>query len=121
MMRLKETIIDLLKQCYDPEIPVDLWSLGLIYDINIKKSDNNMCDVDIVMSLTTPGCSMGQHMADDIKSKVSSLDKIDNVNVSVTFDPPWQPEMMSEEAKNKLGFDNSIAKQNEIKIETKWE
>ena len=120
-MKLRENIIDLLKQCYDPEIPVDLWSLGLIYDINIKKSDNNMCDVDIVMSLTTPGCTMGQHMADDIKSKVSSLGKIDKVNVSVTFDPPWQPEMMSEEAKNKLGFDNSIAKQNEIKIETKWE
>ena len=120
MMRLKETIIDLLKQCYDPEIPVDLWNLGLIYKINIKESDNNMCDVDIVMSLTTPGCTMGRHMADDIKSKVSSLGKIDKVNVSVTFDPAWQPEMMSDEAKRKLGFDSSISKTNEIKIETEW-
>ena len=73
------------------------------------------------MSLTTPGCSMGQHMADDIKSKVSRLDNIDIVAVSVTFDPPWQPEMMSNEARNKLGFDSSIAKTNETKIETKWE
>ena len=120
-MELKEKIIDLLKQCYDPEIPVDLWSLGLIYDISIKDNQHNKSDVDIIMSLTTPGCSMGQHMADDIKSKVSSLDNIDNVAVSVTFDPPWQPEMMSNEARNKLGFDNSIAKTNETKIETKWE
>ena len=120
-MELKEKIIDLLKQCYDPEIPVDLWSLGLIYDISIKDNQHNKSDVDIIMSLTTPGCSMGQHMADDIKSKVSSLDNIDNVAVSVTFEPPWQPEMMSDEARNKLGFDSSIAKTNETKIETKWE
>ena len=123
-MDLKEKIIELLKQCYDPEIPVDLWSLGLIYDISIKDNQNKKSDVDIIMSLTTPGCSMGQHMADDIKSKVSSLDNIDNVAVSVTFDPPWQPEMMSNEARNKLGFDSSIAKTNETnetKIETKWE
>ena len=120
-MELKEKIIDLLKQCYDPEIPVDLWNLGLIYDISIKDNQNNKSNVDIIMSLTTPGCSMGQHMADDIKSKVSSLDNIDIVTVSVTFEPPWQPEMMSNEARNKLGFDSSIAKTNETKIETKWE
>ena len=120
-MELKEKIIDLLKQCYDPEIPVDLWSLGLIYDISIKDNQNNKSDVDITMSLTTPGCSMGQHMADDIKSKVSSLENIDSVEVSATFEPPWQPEMMSDEARNKLGFDSSIAKTNEIKIETDWE
>ena len=120
-MELKEKIIDLLKQCYDPEIPVDLWSLGLIYDISIKDNQHNKSDVDIIMSLTTPGCSMGQQMADDIKSKVSSLDNIDNDAVSVTFEPPWQPEMMSDEARNKLGFDSSIAKTNETKIETKWE
>ena len=120
-MELKEKIIDLLNQCYDPESPVDLWSRGLIYDISIKDNQNNKSNVDIIMSLTTPGCSMGQHMSDDIKSKVTSLDNIDNVAVSVTFDPPWQPEMMSDEARNKLGFDSSIAKTNETKIETKWE
>ena len=120
-MDLKEKIIDLLKQCYDPEIPVDLCSLGLIYDISIKDSQNNKSDVDIIMSLTTPGCSMGQHMADDIKSKVSSLNNINSVEVNVTFDPPWQPEMMSNEARNKLGFDNSIAKTNRPEVETEWE
>ena len=58
-------IIEVLKQCFDPEIPIDLWNLGLIYDITVK--DNN---VNITMSLTTPGCTMGQYMADDIKSKL---------------------------------------------------
>ena len=120
-MELKEKIINVLKQCYDPEIPVDLWSLGLIYDISIKEGKKNMSNVDIIMSLTTPGCSMGQHMADDIKSKVSSLDNIDNVAVSVTFDPPWKPEMMSNEARNKLGFDSSVVKTNKQEIETGWE
>jgi len=120
-MELKEKIINVLKQCYDPEIPVDLWSLGLIYDISIKDSQNNKSDVDIIMSLTTPGCSMGQHMADDIKSKVSSLNNINSVEVNVTFDPPWQPEMMSNEARNKLGFDSSVVKTNKQEIETGWE
>ena len=120
-MELKEKIIDLLKQCYDPEIPVDLWSLGLIYDISIKDNQNNKSDVDITMSLTTPGCSMGQHMADDIKSKVSSLENIDSVEVSVTFEPPWQPEMMTELAKKKLGFDNKVQKTTQEKIKTTWE
>ena len=72
-MKLKEKIIDLLKQCYDPEIPIDLWSLGLIYNIDITPLENEMSDVNITMSLTTPGCSMGQHMAEDIKTKVSSI------------------------------------------------
>ena len=120
-MQLKEKIIDLLKQCFDPEIPVDLWSLGLIYEININKINENQSNVDIVMSLTTPGCSMGQHMANDIKSKVSNLMEIDNVDVTVTFEPAWEPEMMSAEARKKLGFDGPVLKQNQPKIETEWE
>ena len=75
-MKLKEKIIDLLKQCYDPEIPIDLWSLGLIYNINITPVKNEISDVNITMSLTTPGCSMGQHMAEDIKTKVSSIEQV---------------------------------------------
>ena len=70
-MELKKNIINVLKSCYDPEIPLDLWSLGLIYDIDIIEGNEDRSKVDITMSLTTPGCSMGQHMADDIKSKVS--------------------------------------------------
>ena len=73
----KEQIIEILKQCYDPELPVDLWNLGLIYDIQIQESyDENKSDVNITMSLTTPGCSMGQNMAQDIKTKLESMDEV---------------------------------------------
>ena len=99
----KENIIEILQECYDPEIPIDLWNLGLIYNISIE--DN---DIDITMSLTTPGCTMGQYMADDIKSKlIEQLKNIRNVNVEVVFDPPWQPEMMTDEGRKKLGFSPS--------------
>ena len=100
----KEKIIDVLKQCFDPEIPVDLWSLGLIYDIDIKESDNNKSDVSITMTLTTPGCTMGSYMAEDIKMKLSTIDEVNSSKVDVTFDPPWKPEMMNDEAREKLGF-----------------
>tara|TARA_Y100001968_G_scaffold225479_1_gene208315 strand:- start:21 stop:368 length:348 start_codon:yes stop_codon:yes gene_type:complete len=95
----KDEVISVLKQCYDPEIPIDLWNLGLIYDIKIK--NNN---IDIIMSLTTPGCTMGQYMADDIKSKLEQINSVENVTVEVVFDPPWQPEMMTDEGRQKLGF-----------------
>jgi len=100
----KEQIIEILKQCYDPELPVDLWNLGLIYDIQIQESyDENKSDVNITMSLTTPGCSMGQNMAQDIKTKLESMDEVNQSFVEVTFDPPWNPEMISDEARKKLG------------------
>ena len=105
-MDLKKNIIDVLMSCYDPEIPLDLWSLGLIYDIDIIEGDVDKSKVEITMSLTTPGCSMGQHMADDIKSKVSDLDQVESVEVAITFDPPWDPDMMTEDARVKLGFDS---------------
>lgn len=110
----KDEIISVLKQCYDPEIPIDLWNLGLIYDITIK--NNN---IDIVMSLTTPGCTMGHHMADDIKSKLEKNSNVDKVSVEVVFDPPWQPEMMTDEGRQKLGFAPSENKQKTEKKD--WE
>ena len=110
----KDEIISVLKECYDPEIPIDLWNLGLIYDIKIK--NNN---VNIIMSLTTPGCTMGQYMADDIKSKLEQIKSIENVIVEVVFDPPWQPEMMTDEGRQKLGFSSSENKKEEQKKE--WE
>ena len=100
----KEKIIDVLKQCFDPEVPVDLWSLGLIYDIDIKESDNNKSDISITMTLTTPGCTMGSYMAEDIKMKLSAIDEVNSSEVDVTFDPPWKPEMMNDQAREKLGF-----------------
>ena len=109
----KEDIISILKECYDPEIPIDLWNLGLIYNINIKNND-----VSIVMSLTTPGCTMGEYMANDIKTKVKKLSNIKNVNVEVVFDPLWQPEMMTDEGRKKLGFSPSNESDNTDK---EWE
>ena len=77
--------------------------------------------VQITMSLTTPGCSMGQHMADDIKSKVSKLEEIETVDVDITFDPPWNPNMMTDEARKKIGFDTVTSTKNTQEIETEWD
>ncbi len=118
---MKKDIINILEQCYDPEIPIDLWNLGLIYDINISKAENDQSDIKITMSLTTPGCTMGQHMADDIKKKIITLKKINNVEVSVTFDPPWTPEMMTNYAREKLGYEPVKTNNADQKINVEWE
>ena len=118
---MKAKIIDILKQCYDPEIPIDLWNLGLIYDIDITTTENDKNDVKITMSLTTPGCTMGQHMSDDIKNKVKALEKINNIEVTVTFDPPWTPEMMTNYAREKLGYDPVKTNNKDQKINVEWE
>ena len=108
----KEKIIEILQQCYDPEIPIDLWNLGLIYEISINKNK-----IDILMTLTTPGCSMAQFMADDIKSKIENLNEELEVKVNVTFDPPWEPSMMTDKGKEILGFGENKTK----KEEPNWE
>ena len=118
---MKTKIIDILKQCYDPEIPIDLWNLGLIYDIDLTTTENSKNDVKISMSLTTPGCTMGQHMADDIKNKIKALEKINNIEVTVTFDPPWTPEMMTDYAREKLGYDPVKTNNKDQKINVEWE
>ena len=118
---MKAKIIDILKQCYDPEIPIYLWNLGLIYDIDMTTTENDKNDVKITMSLTTPGCTMGQHMADDIKNKVKALEKINNIEVTVTFDPPWTPEMMTNYAREKLGYDPVKTNNKDQKINVEWE
>jgi len=120
-MNLNDKIIDVLKQCYDPEIPIDLWNLGLIYNIQFDEDAKDKTDVKITMSLTTPGCSMGNHMAEDIKTKVSAIEEISNCEVNVTFDPPWKPEMMTDEAREKLGFDPTPVPKQEPKINVEWE
>mgnify|MGYP002725455940 FL=1 len=121
----KENVIEVLKQCYDPEIPVDLWSLGLIYEIEIQDSyEGDTSDINIVMSLTTPGCGMGQMMADDIRTKLEAREDVNQAFVQVTFDPPWEPEMMSKEARDKLGFAPSPSTGqtgNPVTINTEWE
>ena len=119
----KNQVIEILKQCYDPELPVDLWNLGLIYDIQIQKAyDEKISDVNILMSLTTPGCSMGEQMAQDIKSKLETLDEVNQAFVEVTFDPPWNPEMITEEAREKLGLGVSGPQEKqESNINMEWE
>ena len=119
----KESVVDVLKQCFDPELPVDLWNLGLIYDIQIQESYNEQqSDINIIMSLTTPGCTMGEQIAQDIKNKLESNNKVNQVFVEVTFDPPWQPDMMSTEAREKLGVGlNNAQETKEAKINMEWE
>ena len=104
----KTDVIDVLQTCFDPEIPIDLWNLGLIYNIEIKK-DN----INILITLTTPGCTMAEVIADDIKNKLLALDEINNVNVETTFDPIWEPNMMTDHAKEKLGLKVRKAENNE--------
>ena len=106
MSQIKEAkVIEILKQCYDPELPVDLWNLGLIYNIQIQEAyDETKSDINIVMSLTTPGCTMGDQIAQDIRNKLEALTEVNQAFVEVTFDPPWNPEMITEEAKKKLGL-----------------
>ena len=101
----ENTIIDVLKQCFDPEIPIDIWNLGLIYKIDISPQSNGGNNIYILMTLTTPGCTMGQYMADDIKSKLEILKEVNIATVEVTFDPPWEPSMMTKDARIKLGFE----------------
>jgi len=96
-------IWEVLKAVYDPEIPVNIVDLGLIYDLKIEQqAEKNI--VNIQMTLTSPGCGMGPVIADDVKHKVSVVPNVDEVEVDVVFDPPWNNDMLSEEAKLELGM-----------------
>ena len=95
----KEPIIEILKKVYDPEIQLDVWSLGLIYDIVIVGNK-----VKIVMSLTSPMCPYGPQLMDDIRRNVASVNGVGEVTIELTFNPPWGPEKMTEEAKIALGI-----------------
>ncbi|UKM65819.1 SUF system Fe-S cluster assembly protein [Flavobacteriaceae bacterium GSB9] len=97
---LGEKIVNVLKTIYDPEIPVDIYELGLIYDVFVNE-DN---DVKILMTLTTPNCPVAETLPLEVEEKVKSLDAVNNAEVEITFDPPWTQELMSEEAKLELGM-----------------
>tara|TARA_R100000951_G_scaffold27663_1_gene23550 strand:- start:317 stop:628 length:312 start_codon:yes stop_codon:yes gene_type:complete len=97
---LEGTIIDVLKSIYDPEIPVDVYELGLIYEVKINKDQS----VDIEMTLTSPNCPVAESMPKEVEDKVASIEGIKSAKVNIVFDPPWDKEMMSEEAKLELGF-----------------
>jgi len=96
----KEKVIDALKEVYDPEIPVNIVDLGLIYDVDI-----NGTDVDVKMTLTAAGCGMGPYIAQQAEWAISELEDVEDVNVDIVFDPPWDPERITEDGKKLLGID----------------
>lgn len=97
---LGEKIVRVLKTIYDPEIPVDIYELGLIYDVMVS-SDN---EIKILMTLTTPNCPVAESLPMEVEEKIKSMDEVADCEVEITFDPPWSQELMSEEAKLELGM-----------------
>ena len=99
-MELKEKIINEIKKIYDPEIPVNIYELGLIYDIKIDKTNN----VKVKMTLTTPNCPVAESLPKEVKDSVLELEEIKNVDLELVWDPPWDKSMMSEAAKLELNL-----------------
>ena len=97
---LGEKIVRVLKTVYDPEIPVDVYELGLIYDVFVNE-DNH---VKVIMTLTTPNCPVAETLPLEVEDKVRSVEEVVEAKVELTFEPPWTRELMSEEAKLELGF-----------------
>ena len=97
---LGSQIVAVLKTIYDPEIPVDIYELGLIYDVFV----NEDYDVKILMTLTSPNCPVAESLPVEVEEKVGTVDLVKDVTVEITFDPPWTQELMSEEAKLELGM-----------------
>lgn len=95
-----EDIIRILKTVYDPEIPVDIYELGLIYDVQISEDG----DVKIIMTLTTPNCPVAETLPNEVKDKVATVENVNTVDLELTFEPSWTKEMMSEEARFELGM-----------------
>ncbi|MDE5810963.1 MAG: iron-sulfur cluster assembly protein [Muribaculaceae bacterium] len=99
-LALEEKVVEMLRMVYDPEIPVDIYSLGLVYKIDIDNDGN----LNIDMTMTAPNCPMADFIVDDARYKLASIDGIKSVNINIVFEPEWNKDMMSEEAKLELGF-----------------
>jgi FeS assembly SUF system protein len=97
---LGEKIVMVLKTIFDPEIPVDIYELGLIYDVMINEDR----DVKILMTLTTPNCPVAESLPLDVENKVKSMEEVNDAEVEITFDPPWSQDLMSDEAKLEIGI-----------------
>jgi FeS assembly SUF system protein len=100
MEDLGEKIVEVIKTIYDPEIPVDIYELGLIYDVFV----NEDTDVKVLMTLTSPNCPVAETLPMEVEEKIRSIEGVRNAEVEITFDPTWTQDMMSEEAKLELGF-----------------
>lgn len=98
---LKETVISVLKTIYDPEIPIDVWTLHLIYGVDVDEEGN----VKIVMTVTAPNCPVAETLPAEVKTRVQAVMGVKNVDVELTFDPVWSIDMLSDEAKAELGLD----------------
>ena len=100
LQKIGEDVVDVLRSIYDPEIPVDIYELGLIYDVQVSSEG----DVKILMTLTSPNCPVAESLPEEVKQKSGTVDRVREVEVEITFDPPWTKDMMSEEAMLELGF-----------------
>lgn len=99
-LQLEAEILKVIKGVFDPEIPVNIYDLGLIYEIDVDDYDN----VEIKMTLTAPNCPVADSMPNEVKEKVKAIEGVNKVNIEMVFDPPWSASMMSEEAKLVLGY-----------------
>jgi FeS assembly SUF system protein len=97
---LKQQIIETLKTIFDPEIPVNIYEIGLIYEVNVDDDAN----AHVLMTLTSPMCPVAESLPPEVEEKVAAVDGVTSAKVEVTWDPPWDPEMMSEAAKLELGM-----------------
>ncbi len=98
---LKETVISVLKKIYDPEIPIDIWTLHLVYGVEVDEEGN----VKIVMTVTAPNCPVAETLPAEVRQRVSAIMGVKKVDVELTFDPVWSIDMLSDEAKAELGLD----------------
>ena len=101
---IEAVVLEQLKTCYDPEIPINIVDLGLVYDCDIHKNASGGREIEVRMTLTAPGCGMGDFLVDDVRSKLIIIPTVKHVNVELTFDPPWTQEMMSESARLDTGM-----------------
>lgn len=99
--KIEEHIVDVLKTVYDPEIPVDIWNLGMIYKIDVHPDGT----VDLDMTFTAPNCPAADFILEDVRTKVEGVEGVSAANVNLVFEPAWDQTMMSEEARVELGFD----------------
>lgn len=99
--RIEERIVDVLKTVYDPEIPVDIWNLGMIYKVDVQEDGT----VDVDMTFTAPSCPAADFILEDVRTKIESVEGVTGANINLVFDPVWDQSMMSEEARVELGFE----------------
>ena len=99
-LQIQERIVDVLKTVYDPEIPVDIWNLGMMYKIEV----NDDGTVDLDMTFTAPNCPAADFIVEDVRTKLESVEGVKAANINLVFEPVWDQSMMSEEAKVELGF-----------------